>query len=34
VRAADTVLVVIHNKTGSDLNIDSGTLYVTVFKRP
>ena len=34
VRAADTVIVIIHNKTGSDLNIDSGTLYVTVFKRP
>lgn len=34
VRGADTVMVTIHNKTGSNLNIDSGTLYVTVFKRP
>jgi len=34
VQAADTVRVVIHNKTGGDLNIASGTLYVTLFKRP
>jgi len=34
VQAADTVRVVIHNKTGGDLNIASGTLYVTVWKRP
>ena len=34
VQASDTVRVVIHNKTGGDLNIASGTVYVTVFKRP
>lgn len=33
-QAADTVRVVIVNKTGGDLNIASGTLYVTVFKNP
>lgn len=34
VQAVDTVRVVLHNKTGGNLNIGSGTLYVTVFKRP
>ena len=34
VQASDTVRVVIHNKTGGDLNIATGTVYVTVFKRP
>ena len=34
VQATDTARVVVHNKTGGNLNIGSGTLYVTVFKRP
>jgi len=34
VQAADTVRVILLNKTGGDLNIASGTLYVTVWKRP
>ena len=34
VQAADTVRVIIHNKTGGILDLGSGTLYVTVFKNP
>ena len=34
VQAADTARVVVHNKTGGNLNIGSGTLYVTVFMNP
>lgn len=34
VQAADTVRVVMLNKTGGALDVASGTLYVTVFKRP
>ena len=34
VQAADTVRMMIVNKTGGDLNIANGTVYVTVWKRP
>ena len=34
VEAADTVRMMIVNKTGGDLNIANGTVYVTVWKRP
>jgi len=34
VQSTNTVLVLILNKAGETLTISSGTLYVTVFKRP
>ena len=34
VQEADTVRVELLNKTGGAIEINSGTLYVTVFKRP